>query len=557
MENYKFNISLSVLNHLGRNLYRSLITVIGEAISNSWDADAKNVHIYIDRENSRLIVQDDGTGMTSDDFQNKFLKIGYSKRKDGKKCSPTKRPFIGRKGIGKLALLSCAKSISVLTKTNKTNLTGGIIDNKSLDDAIKDDLTPNEYDLSNLSPQLLKKYSSFSKGTIVIFNDINDGIKNRIEYLRQLIALDFRFSLFDPSFNIFVNDEKISINDLNTLIQDTQFLWLINHDKSIDTFEIEIRNSEKLRNCTTVHSKSLSISGFIASVETPSKLKIRASEEKATVDLFVNGRLREKNILSHIPSTRIVESYLYGQIHFDELDDETDRFTSSREGVVPDDPKFNQLLDVLRKEIMSKIIEEWDDLRRANRNPGDPDNKKIPPRQRKSEELFDTITDDYTHFEKTTSKEDKDKVNSWINELRPDAVYNYEAYGDCFLAENLLRKYILAQDKVIPDDIKKEIEQWKKAFQEKKDKANLSIQIRQDPHDLSYCGMDKLAFLADIEKDKQNKSTLLRDYKEYNPIRDAVAHTSRLTDVAKKRLSACFENIKARIKMLLKISSKA
>ena len=27
-----FNISLSVLNHLGRNLYRNVITVLGEAI---------------------------------------------------------------------------------------------------------------------------------------------------------------------------------------------------------------------------------------------------------------------------------------------------------------------------------------------------------------------------------------------------------------------------------------------------------------------------------------------------------------------------------------------
>ena len=46
---YNFNISLSVLNHLGRNLYRNIITVIGEAISNSWDADANNIWIQIDR----------------------------------------------------------------------------------------------------------------------------------------------------------------------------------------------------------------------------------------------------------------------------------------------------------------------------------------------------------------------------------------------------------------------------------------------------------------------------------------------------------------------------
>jgi hypothetical protein len=31
---FNFNISLNVLDHLGRNLYRSFITVIGEAISN-------------------------------------------------------------------------------------------------------------------------------------------------------------------------------------------------------------------------------------------------------------------------------------------------------------------------------------------------------------------------------------------------------------------------------------------------------------------------------------------------------------------------------------------
>ena len=53
MGEFNFNISLSILNHLGRNLYRNFITVIGEAISNSWDADANNVHIYIDKANKR------------------------------------------------------------------------------------------------------------------------------------------------------------------------------------------------------------------------------------------------------------------------------------------------------------------------------------------------------------------------------------------------------------------------------------------------------------------------------------------------------------------------
>jgi len=53
-EPFKFEISLSVLNHLGRNLYRNFITVLGEAISNAWDADANNVWIDIDRDNKVL-----------------------------------------------------------------------------------------------------------------------------------------------------------------------------------------------------------------------------------------------------------------------------------------------------------------------------------------------------------------------------------------------------------------------------------------------------------------------------------------------------------------------
>ena len=137
---FNFNISLSVLNHLGRNLYRNVITVIGEAISNSWDADATNVWIQIDRDNKTMCILDDGIGMNPDDFQNKFLKIGYSKRKNGNYKTRSGRVYIGRKGIGKLALLSCAKRIHIASKVDDGELIGGIIDNSGLDEAIKDDL---------------------------------------------------------------------------------------------------------------------------------------------------------------------------------------------------------------------------------------------------------------------------------------------------------------------------------------------------------------------------------------------------------------------------------
>ena len=92
--------------------------------------------------------------------------------------------------------------------------------------------------------------------------------------------------------------------------------------------------------------ENLNIKGFIASVIKPSHLKIRGTDEKVTVDLFVNGRLRERDILKHIPTDRLAESYLYGQIWFNDLDDGKDRFTSSREGIVADDEKYKEFLQI-------------------------------------------------------------------------------------------------------------------------------------------------------------------------------------------------------------------
>lgn len=208
---FTFEISLSVLNHLGRNLYRSFVTVLGEAISNSWDAGAKNAWIYIDKKNNNLVIKDDGSGMTKKDFQNKFLRIGYSKRKDANVKPPKGRTFIGRKGIGKLALLSCADVITVISKTTKTDYVGGVIDNRGLDKAITKDLAPEKYPLGNWESkkQLVSNYfKEHQTGTIIYFENITGGIKNSLEFLKKIIALYFRFSLIDKSFNIYIDEIK-------------------------------------------------------------------------------------------------------------------------------------------------------------------------------------------------------------------------------------------------------------------------------------------------------------------------------------------------------------
>lgn len=541
---FSFEISLSVLNHLGRNLYRSFMTVLGEAISNAWDADAENVWIYLDKEKNTLVIKDDGLGMTEADFQDKFLKIGYSKRKVGSKSSKKDRPFIGRKGIGKLALLSCADKISVISKTKgMDDYIGGVIDNSELDQAITDDLTPQEYQLGQLN---LDKFNTFipkhKHGTIIYFENIKDGIRNSTENLKKLIALYFRFSLLDENFNIWFGTEKISHENLEGLAKKTQFLWVI--DKMKDPF---LGTLENLRE-TRIINRQERVRGFIASVETPKDLKIADTEEKIGIDLFVNGRLREKDILKHIPTARIVESYLYGQIHFDELDEpEVDRFTSSREGIIANDSKFQELLDIIKR-ILVEVIDDWDKWRNKINQDGDPENLRFSKKERKSRELFNAVSNDYSLPKKSKNKE---LVDGWVNDLVDDAQFNFSSYAECFVSENLVRRYIVEKKIQISSEAQAAISDFKEKEAASKGRGNVSIVIRRHDSDLSYLSMNQLANLVDKVRDASKEAGLSRDANEYKPIRDALAHTALLTDVAKNKLNSVYENIKGRLRTLL------
>ena len=514
--------------------------MLGEAISNSWDADAKNVWIYINGKKKSFTIKDDGIGMDDDDFQNKFLKIGYSKRQDGGNKSPGNRVYIGRKGIGKLALLSCSDKISVLTKKQNSDYVGGVIDNAGLDEAIKDDMLPEEYPLGPINFDVFAEHTDgHEQGTIIHFDQFNDGLKNSVDFLRKAIALYFRFSLLDKNFKIFLNDKEITIDDIKDLVGNTEFLWTINDldDKYIETLKNKVEKETKVSN---VDNK---VQGFLATTVKPGQLNIFGTGEKVGVDLYVNGRLRETNILKHRSaySTRHIASYLHGQIHYNDLDDDEDRFTTSREGLKPGDEKFDKLLEQLDP-ILEQISKEWDVWRKEAKESVDPDFPGNDTKEQKSSELFNVISKDYT-----STAEPNKKVDGWVNDLGEDAEFNFSSYAECFISENLIRKYI--DDQKI--DLKKkfaEIEDYKRQEEESKIKGGISIKIREKNDGATYLSMDGLANLVDK---KQTSRGLSKDAKEYKPMRDAVAHTALLTEEAKRKLSSVYDNIEAEIKNLL------
>lgn len=392
---------------------------------------------------------------------------------------------------------------------------------------------------------------SLKHGTLILFESVNDGIFNTVEYIKKAIALYFRFSLIDEEFNIYVNDDIIDEKLLADFSDNTQFLWEIN-DFS-DSFTDSMKSLDESINV----SSDSSIKGYIASVHKPSQLKIRGAQEKVTIDLFVNGRLRERDILRHVPTSRIVENYVYGQIHFDQLDvgGNKDVFTSSREGVISDDPDFLNLLKEFDK-IFRNIIDQWDDYRRSHGNDGDPDNTKIPPKARKAQELFNTTIKDMQENDKFIKK--GGIVEKWAQQLSEEAQFNVPSYTECFISENLLRHYVNYAKIEISPEATAEADRCRKREYESKEAANISYDVRSISDDLHYLDMTYLANLVDKVPNGSNKiAGLSRSAVVYKPMRDSVGHTSLLTPNAKAQLTTEYENIKARVaKLLQDVSEK-
>lgn len=114
------DIQSLIIRHLGIQMYQKPADVISEMVANAWDADAEKVDVKITKTNIK--INDDGHGMTFEECQKYFLKVGRDRRKDtgSDKSIGKKRPVLGRKGIGKFAGFGIANKITIDTISLKT-----------------------------------------------------------------------------------------------------------------------------------------------------------------------------------------------------------------------------------------------------------------------------------------------------------------------------------------------------------------------------------------------------------------------------------------------------
>lgn len=71
-----------ILRSLGKIVTDPAVTLT-ELVANAWDAGASHVSIFIpDATNQMLYVEDDGIGMTEEEFQKRWMTLRYDKLKD-------------------------------------------------------------------------------------------------------------------------------------------------------------------------------------------------------------------------------------------------------------------------------------------------------------------------------------------------------------------------------------------------------------------------------------------------------------------------------------------
>jgi HSP90 family molecular chaperone len=113
-----------IIDHLGIQMYQSPVAAIAELVSNSWDADASRVDIRFPKSlgaGAVIELRDDGVGMTFEECQERYLNVGYNRRGDEvEEASPSGRPILGRKGIGKFAGFGIAEVIEIDTTSFAT-----------------------------------------------------------------------------------------------------------------------------------------------------------------------------------------------------------------------------------------------------------------------------------------------------------------------------------------------------------------------------------------------------------------------------------------------------
>ena len=341
MESPKLKMSFDphTIEHLGIKMYSVLPNAIAELIANAYDAEAHTVHVklYNDNGNKRIAVIDDGIGMSFDEINNNFLRIGRKRRADDNGLSPNGiRKVTGRKGLGKLAFFGIGDTIRITTCQNGK--------------CVKFTLSWIEL-MSTNSQEYEPKFSisecdAKQNGTIIELDDLKR--KSDFDKDGLAISLSKLFNFFDDTFKVYISyneeDEVLVDNKLKYQNLQPQISW--------DIPNKDVKNE---------YLESHNVIGRILATEKPLKPGLRG------ITLFAHGRLVNAPEFFGVGESSHGYSYLTGWLNVDFIDElEEDVISTDRQSLSWDLPVTSEL-QVNLKQLLSAIERDWRNKRKIER----------------------------------------------------------------------------------------------------------------------------------------------------------------------------------------------
>ena len=373
----KLQFDIHTIEHLGVQMYKTLPPVLSELISNSYDADASSVVIVFDDsiDNKNIMVTDDGLGMSFDELNDSFLKIGRNRRKDSEDVTPKGRKVTGRKGLGKLAIFGIANEIEV--RTVKNNLKNVFIMN--LQEILS---TDKEY-----NPKILiqNEKTDDLTGTTIILRDIQRKSAFDIKDIKESISKRFNFE--DKEFCIELQKSGV---ETQRITSDTKWKYIT------PQFEWEFPKDDKSED---KYALSRGITGKIISTEKP------LGEHQNGIFLYARGKLVNSNDFFGLKTTTsFAYNYFTGFINVDFIDDyDKDMITTNRDGLTWENEELDSLKQWLKNQLFN-IAREW----------------RIKREESKTKEINDTTGINYEGWVKTMPTKLQKEVNSLVGIIIKD-----------------------------------------------------------------------------------------------------------------------------------------
>ena len=336
---YVMRISRMTVDKLGVRLYDRVSAVVAELVANAYDADAETVMVRVplatllarrDPKTGQvegygyvIEVKDDGHGMTPEEANDHFLRVGKDRRADatqGKNSRQKGRPVMGRKGIGKLAPFGICKRIEIVSAGGAKSDRGYLVSHFVMDyDKILQDVDePVQMDVGEQD----RSYRS-RPGTVVRLIDfLPKRVPDRETFHRQMAR---RFGLRQQRFAIRIEDTRNPTANPPFEIGGTLEIPLMQGTR------VDVRADP----VTLDERRTLPVSGWMGLGKEAYK-----NEEMAGVRIYARGKIvattRDFGQPAGFTGEFTLRSYLVGEVHAEWLDEDDgeDLVTTDRQDIL-------------------------------------------------------------------------------------------------------------------------------------------------------------------------------------------------------------------------------